>query len=64
MPPTDPGRPGRSRAARRASPATLLAAAALSVAAARPASAADEPPPLRCGTGVHAGETSGWVALP
>src|SRR5512138_88488 len=55
-------RAARSRAAR----ATALAAFLLATGAVLPlrAAAADEPPPLRCGTGVHAGEAAGWVALP
>lgn len=57
-----PSRAGRSRAA----PSGLVPALLLAVLAgvARPAAAADEPPPLRCGTGVHAGEAAGWVPLP
>ncbi len=51
-------RPSRgSRAALRG----VVAAALLAAGSSR---AADEPPPLRCGTGVHSGEDAGWVALP
>src|SRR5512138_1968225 len=55
-------RAARSRAARATALAALLVATLAGVAS--PTSAADEPPPLRCGTGVHAGEAAGWVALP
>ncbi len=52
--------PTRARVALAAALPSALAAAL----AATPAAAAEEPPPLRCGTGVHSGEASGWVALP
>src|SRR5512133_1384990 len=57
-----PRRAGRSRTARSA----VLAALVVATGAVVPlgATAADEPPPLRCGTGVHAGEAAGWIALP
>ncbi len=48
----------------RATRGRLALLAAIAAVTARPAAAADEPPPLRCGTGVHAGEEAGWIALP
>ena len=54
-------RPFRAPLGRPALAAVVLAPLAL---AAGPTAAADEPPPLRCGTGIHAGEASGWVFLP
>jgi hypothetical protein len=56
--------PPRSRAARVGRPALAAAVLASLALAAGPVAAAEEPPPLRCGTGVHAGEASGWVVLP
>ena len=41
-----------------------LAALAVAQLAAAARAADEELPPLRCGTGVHAGEAAGWVALP
>jgi hypothetical protein len=50
-----------STIARRPRPKLL---AALAVALAASPAAALDPPALRCGTGVHAGEADGFVALP
>jgi hypothetical protein len=58
-------RSSRARRCRAARPVPVLALLlAAGAAAFAPRAAADDPPPLRCGTGVHVGETDGWIALP